>query len=41
MGLYRKKGFTIEGTVKMDMCVRGVYYDHHIMGLTIDPPEEL
>ncbi len=33
--LYHKKGFMVEGTTKMDMCVEGIYYDHHIMGWTL------
>ena len=33
--LYSKKGFKVEGTVTMDMCIQGVYYDHHIMGLNL------
>ena len=31
--LYLKKGFKVEGTITMDTCVNGVYYDHHLMGL--------
>lgn len=33
IGLYRKKGFLIEGTITKDTCVNGRYFDHHLMGL--------
>lgn len=33
--LYRKKGFVQEGTITMDTCVEGRYYDHHLMGLRL------
>ncbi len=33
--LYRKKGFKVEGTITMDTCVDGCYYDHHLMGLQL------
>ena len=33
--LYQKKGFKIEGTITMDTCVDGRYYDHHLMGLAL------
>lgn len=33
--LYRKKGFKVEGTIAMDTCVDGHYYDHHLMGLRL------
>lgn len=33
--LYKKKGFKLEGTITMDTCVDGRYYDHHLMGLIL------
>ena len=33
--LYKKKGFKVEGTITMDTCVNGFYYDHHLMGLQL------
>lgn len=33
IGLYRKKGFVMEGTITKDTCISGCYYDNHLMGL--------
>jgi len=36
IALYKKKGFKQEGTITMDTCVNGHYYDHHLMGLQLE-----
>lgn len=33
--LYRKSGFVIEGTLRRELCVNGVYHDQHWMGLEL------
>ena len=33
--LYRRKGFAIEGTIKKDALIDGIYYDHVAMGLEL------
>jgi RimJ/RimL family protein N-acetyltransferase len=35
IALYTHKGFTVEGTVKKDICVDGIYFDNLLMGLEI------
>jgi len=34
--LYKSKGFEVEGTVRRDLLVDGVYHDHLLMGLTLE-----
>ena len=34
--LYKKLGFEIEGKIKRDFCIAGIYYDSIIMGKIID-----
>lgn len=36
LALYRRCGFTVEGTLRRDICVDGHYYDHYSMGLLVD-----
>jgi RimJ/RimL family protein N-acetyltransferase len=35
IGLYQRKGFTLEGTIRKAICIDGTYYDHHLMGLEL------
>jgi RimJ/RimL family protein N-acetyltransferase len=35
IALYRRKGFTVEGTIRKDFLIEGKYYDHYWMGLEI------
>lgn len=35
--LYEWKGFEVEGTVRRDFLIDGRFYDHHLMGLIVDP----
>ena len=35
ISLYRRRGFVLEGTITKDLCVDGVYYDSHCMGLEL------
>lgn len=37
IAMYTKKGFLEEGIVSKDTCIGGVFYDHLMMGLFIDP----
>jgi RimJ/RimL family protein N-acetyltransferase len=38
VSLYRHKGFAIEGTVRKDFLINGIYFDHYWMGLDLQPP---
>lgn len=35
IGLYEKKGFKLEGTLRREMLLGGRYYDNHCMGLEL------
>ena len=35
IALYERKGFTFEGTIRRELLIDGVYYDHHLMGLVL------
>jgi RimJ/RimL family protein N-acetyltransferase len=35
MRLYRRKGFVFEGTLRRELCVRGVYFDTHCLGIEL------
>jgi RimJ/RimL family protein N-acetyltransferase len=35
IALYRGKGFALEGTIRREIYLDGVYYDHHCMGLVL------
>jgi len=36
IALYTHKGFTVEGIVKKEMYINGIYYDNLLMGLEIE-----
>jgi RimJ/RimL family protein N-acetyltransferase len=33
--LYMRKGFVIEGIIRREICIDGVYFDHYAMGLEL------
>jgi RimJ/RimL family protein N-acetyltransferase len=35
ISLYRRKGFTVEGTIRKDFLINGKYFDHYWMGLEL------
>ncbi|MGE0448478.1 MAG: GNAT family N-acetyltransferase [Dehalococcoidia bacterium] len=36
LAIYRRYGFSVEGTLRRDICVDGRYFDHYAMGLLVD-----
>lgn len=36
LAIYRRFGFSVEGTLRRDICVNGQYFDHYSMGLFVD-----
>jgi RimJ/RimL family protein N-acetyltransferase len=36
LAIYRRCGFSVEGTLRRDICVDGHYFDHYTMGLLVD-----
>jgi RimJ/RimL family protein N-acetyltransferase len=37
IGLDLQKGFGLEGTLRQAIDINGTYYDHHYMGLDLQP----
>jgi RimJ/RimL family protein N-acetyltransferase len=35
LALYLHRGFALEGTIRKAICIDGVYYDHHCMGVEL------
>lgn len=36
LAIYRRFGFSVEGTLTRDICIDGRYFDHYTMGLFVD-----
>jgi pimeloyl-ACP methyl ester carboxylesterase/RimJ/RimL family protein N-acetyltransferase len=38
LALYRRHGFAVTGRMNRELCIQGCFYDHLVMGLSIEPP---
>jgi pimeloyl-ACP methyl ester carboxylesterase/ribosomal protein S18 acetylase RimI-like enzyme len=38
LALYRRHGFAVTGRMNRELCIDGRFYDHLVMGLSIEPP---